>query len=65
MKKTLAELIDELTIVNCKIFYLIMKVEQDTHTRADAVKIQALNKQRSRLKNAINAYADDIQEVKV
>lgn len=58
MKKTLAELIDELSIVNIKIFML---VEKD----GDVVKLKSLNKYRSDLKNAINELQGDRQEIKI
>lgn len=56
MVKTIGELIDELSIINLKIFYLVDKVQRDEHTREDAKKIQDLNKLRSRYVNAINRY---------
>jgi len=65
MKKTIAELIDELGICNQKIFILIDKVHNDTHTREDAKKIQDLNKYRSELKNSINEFFKERQEIKV
>ncbi len=58
LTKTLGELIDELSIVNNKIFALM---DQD----GDIKKIKALNKYRSELKNAINEWAGERQEVKV
>ena len=65
MKKTIAELIDELSITNIKVFFLIEKVHQDTHTKEDAKKIQVLNRYRSQLVNAINEFFNERQEVKV
>lgn len=65
MKKSLAELIDELTIVNIKIFMLIEKVEEEIDQPGDAKKIQTLNKYRSQLKNAINEEFGERQEIKV
>ena len=40
MKKTLGSLIDELSIVNIKIFHLIDKVQKNEHSKEDAKKIQ-------------------------
>jgi len=65
VRKTLGELIDELTITNLKIFMLVDKVQDDSHTREDSKKIQDLNLYRSKLKNAINAGLDQQQEVKL
>lgn len=58
MKKTPAELIDELAITNNKIFTLMQDGE-------DLVKIKRLNLYRSELKNAINEYFDERTEIKV
>lgn len=65
MEKTVAELIDELSITNVKIYHLVEKVEAGTHTREDASRIQTLNRYRSELKNAINQHFAERQEVKV
>jgi hypothetical protein len=65
MKKTIGSLIDELGITNCKIFYLVDKVQRNEHTREDAKKIQDLNKLRSEYVNAINAYFKEEQQIKV
>jgi hypothetical protein len=66
MRKSLSELIDELSIVNVKIFMLVERVERDDHTREDATAMQTLIKYRSRLKNAINElWEGGRQEVKV
>ena len=65
MKKNIGELIDELCITNEKIYHLIDKVIDDTHTRDDAKKVQELNKYRSQLKNAINEYFKERGEIKV
>jgi hypothetical protein len=54
MKKTISTIIDELTIVNIKIFMLVDKVQKNKHTRADAKKLQDLNSFRSELCNALN-----------
>lgn len=65
MKKNIGQLIDELSITNNKIFYLVDKVQKDEHTREEAKKIQDLNSQRSALVNAINAYFKEEQCIKV
>ncbi len=65
MKKSVGELIDGLGIVNIKIFFLVDKVQRNKHTRADAKKLQDLNKLRSEYMNAINAFFEERQEVKV
>lgn len=66
MKKTLAELIDELSVVNIKIFMLVEKVTYATDfTNEEAKKIQTLNMYRSKLKNAISEWANERTEVKV
>lgn len=65
MQKTLGSVIDDLSITNCKIFYLIEKVNQNTHTREDAKKIQTLNRYRSELVNAINEEFKQRKEIKV
>ena len=58
MRKKLSEIIDELSITNCKIFRL-MEVGNDLET------VKKLNKYRSELKNAINEYFNERKEVKV
>lgn len=58
MKKKLSELIDELSIVNCKIFYLMEE-------GSDLAKVKKLNAYRSRLKNAIDDYFNEEGEIKV
>lgn len=56
--KTIAELIDELSIVNIKIF---MEMEHGN----DLQRVKSLNRGRSDLKNAINEYfAEDRRELK-
>jgi len=54
MKKSLAQLIDELSITNIKIFMLVDKVQKNEHTKEDAKRIQDLNMFRAELMNAIN-----------
>ncbi len=58
MKKSLSELIDELSIINIKIFMLM---EEDNF---DSKKLKTLNRYRSDLKNAINEEFKQRQEVK-
>jgi hypothetical protein len=65
VRKSIGTLIDELGITNCKIFYLVDKVQKDEHTRDDAKKIQDLNKLRSDYVNAINEYFKEAQQIKV
>ena len=54
MKKTISELIDTLSILNIKIFFLIEKLQGGKGTTEEAQKVQLLNKQRSEYMNAIN-----------
>lgn len=65
MVKTIGSLIDELSITNNKIFYLVDRVQRDEHTREDAKKIQDLNKLRSEYVTAINAYFKEAPQIKV
>ena len=65
MEKTIGTLIDELSVTNCKIFYLIDKVQKNQHTKKDAKKLQDLNLYRSKLINAINEHFDEQQQIKV
>jgi hypothetical protein len=65
MKKTKAQLIDELSITNIKIFYLVDKVQKNQHTVEEAKKIQDLNSYRSRLVNALNEDFGDNPDIKV
>ena len=57
MKKTLAELIDELCITNIKIALLI-------ENKGDYEKVQKLNSYRSQLKNAISEELGQRKEIK-
>lgn len=65
MEKTLAELIDELSVTNIKIFMLVDKVQKKEATIQEAEKLQDLNSYRSQLKNAINAQFGGRIEAKV
>lgn len=64
MKKTISELIDELSIINIKIALLVEKVDKNKHTLEDAFKIHKLNRKRSQLKNAINEFFNEVEEIK-
>lgn len=65
MQKNLSELIDELSITNCKIFALVDKIQSGDFEKADATKLQDLNSYRSQLKNAINSHFKEREEVKI
>lgn len=65
MKKSIATLIDELSVTNIKIFYLVDKVQKNEHTKKDAKRLQDLNLYRSKLMNAINKHFDEQQTIKV
>lgn len=54
MKKSIATLIDELSVTNIKIFMLVDKIQRNEHTREDAKKLQNLNSYRAELCNALN-----------
>lgn len=65
MKKTIGMLIDELSITNIKVFYLVDKVQKNEHSKEDAKKLQELNSYRSQLTNAINEYFGERTDIKV
>lgn len=65
MQKSVAELIDELSITNCKIFALEERVLQNTHTREDAKRISDLNRYRAALKNALAEHFGERPDIKV
>lgn len=65
MKKTISEIIDELSVTNIKIFMLVGKVQRNEHTKEDAIKLQDLNSYRSQLKNAINEELGGRTEIKI
>lgn len=65
MKKTIAQLIDELSITNIKIFMLVDKVKANIHTREEAKKIDDLNTYRSKLMNAITEELGGEKVIKV
>jgi len=72
VKKSIGELIDELSIVNIKLFFTIEEKHQ-AHVDGKgklmgelAVKEDQLNGRRSALRNAINEeLGEDFQEIKV
>lgn len=65
MKKDLAELIDELSITNIKIFMLVDRVQKNTHSVEDAKKLQDLNSYRAKLCNAINEEFGQEKRIKL
>ncbi len=65
MKKSLATLIDELSVTNIKIFMLVDKIQKNKHTKKDAKKAQDLNIYRGKLMNAINEFFDEQQNIKI
>lgn len=65
MKKTIAALIDELSVTNIKIFMLVDKIKKNKHTKKDAKKAQDLNTYRGKLMNAINAFFNEQQNIKI
>lgn len=54
MKKTIAALIDELTVTNIKIYHLEERVRKKQHTREDTKKLQDLNIYHSELFKGLN-----------
>ena len=65
MEKTLAELIDELSVTNIKIFFLIEKIQDGKATVEEAQKAQLLNKHRSNLMNAISKEINQTERIKI
>ena len=65
MKKTLAQIIDELSVTNIKIFMLVDKVQKCQHNIEDAKNLQSLNSYRSELMNAINEEFHERSIIKV
>lgn len=64
MTKTLGELVDEISIVNIKIFMMVEALERHENTVEDAWKMNALVKRRSELRNAINEKVGDKLDIK-
>ena len=65
MKKSLAELFDELSVTNIKIYFLVDKVESEAGTVFDAKKLQKLNRYRAKLMNAISEEFKQEGRIKV
>ena len=65
MKKSIATLIDELSVTNIKIFMLVDKIQRNVHTKEDAKKLQDLNSYRSELCNALNREFKQRKIVKI
>jgi hypothetical protein len=64
MKKTIAALIDELSVTNIKIYHLVEKVQNNEHSVEDAKKIQDLNTYRAQLCNALNEEFNETKIIK-
>jgi hypothetical protein len=65
MEKSIATLIDELSITNIKIFMLVDKVQRNDFTKEEAKKIQDLNTYRAQLMNAINKHFSEAEIIKL
>lgn len=65
MKKKISQLIDELGIVNQKIFVLVDKVQKNEHTKEDAKKLQDLNSYRAQLCNALDVEFGEAEGIKI
>ena len=65
VKKSIGTLIDELSVTNIKIFFLVDKVQMNKHTKKDAKKLQDLNSYRTKIMNAINKHFDEEEHIKV
>ena len=65
VKKTIAELIDELSVTNIKVFMLVDKVKKNEHTKEDAKKLEELNMHRSKLMNALSTEFKQEGKIKV
>ena len=65
IKKTVGELVDTLSVLNIKIFFLIEKLQGGTGTVEEAQKVQLLNKQRSEYMNAISEEFGQKPTIKV
>ena len=60
MKVTVGELIDSLSICNVKIYHCMERDDAESFK-----KLKALNRYRSELKNAINNYFNEREEIKI
>lgn len=65
MKKSISELIDELSVTNIKIFFLIERIQDGKGTLEEGQKVQNLNKYRSKLMNAISEEFKQEGRIKV
>ncbi len=65
MKKSIATIIDELSVTNIKIFMLVDKIQKNKYTKADAKKLQDLNSFRAELCNALNKEFKQRKIVKI
>jgi hypothetical protein len=65
MDKSIAQIIDELSITNIKIFMLVDKVQRNDFTKEEAKKIQDLNTYRAELMNALNKEFKDKEIIKL
>lgn len=65
MKKSIATLIDELSVTNIKIFMLVDKIQKNQHTKKDAKKLQDLNSFRAELCNALNKEFKEREIIKL
>lgn len=65
MKKSIATIIDELSVTNIKIFHLVEKMEKNKHTLEDAKKAHDLNRYRSSLCNNINREFKERENIKI
>ncbi|MDO8657708.1 MAG: DUF559 domain-containing protein, partial [Candidatus Levybacteria bacterium] len=63
--KKVLHLLKELISTNIKVFMLIDKVQKNDFEKAEAIKVQALNKHRSDLMNALNKEFKQRQIVKI
>lgn len=54
MKKSISQIIDELTVTNIKIFHLMEKVEKNGHTAESGKKLDGLKKYRLELHSALD-----------
>lgn len=65
MRKTIAELFDELSVTNIKVFFLIEKIQDGKGTVEEGQKVQLLNRHRSELMNAISQEFKQKERIKV
>ena len=63
MKKTIGNLIDELSVTNIKTFYLVDKIKANKHTLEEVKKMQDLNEYRVQLINAINEELNEKEKI--